>query len=77
MRWVGYAAAIVAGLLLASCRFIPTGDVPALANAAAPAGAGSFDPDKMVASIWLAKIVPYFEGGFICRGARSRGQIAR
>jgi predicted lipoprotein len=68
MRWVGYAAAIVAGLLLASCRFIPTGDVPALANAAAPNGAGSFDPDKMVASIWLAKVVPYFEmkaGSFV------------
>ncbi len=61
MRWVGCAAAIVAGLLLASCRFIPTADVPALANAGAPNGAGAFEPDKMVASIWSAKVVPYFE----------------
>ena len=61
MRWVGCAAAIVAGLLLASCRFIPTADVPALANAGAPNGAGVFDPDKMVASIWSTKVVPYFE----------------
>ncbi len=61
MRWVGCAAAIVAGVLLASCRFIPTADVPALASAGAPNGAGVFDPDKMVASIWSAKVVPYFE----------------
>ena len=58
MRWVGCAAAIVAGLLLASCRFIPTADVPALANAGAPNGAGAFEPDRMVASIWSAKVVP-------------------
>jgi predicted lipoprotein len=61
MPWVGCAVAIVAGLLLASCRFIPTADVPALANAGAPNGAGVFDPDKMVASIWLTEVVPYFE----------------
>ncbi len=61
MRWVVCAAAIVVGLLLASCRFIPTADVPALASAGASNGEGVFDPDKMVASIWSAKVIPYFE----------------
>jgi predicted lipoprotein len=61
MRWVGCAAAIVAGLLLTSCRLIATADITALANAGAPNGAGGFDPDKMVTSIWSAKVVPYFE----------------
>jgi predicted lipoprotein len=32
-----------------------------LANAGAANGGGVFDPDKMVASIWSAKVVPYFE----------------
>jgi predicted lipoprotein len=61
MRWVGCAAAVAAGLLLASCRFIPTSEVQALASAGANNGAGVFDPDKMVASIWASKVVPYFE----------------
>ena len=61
MRWVGCVAALVAGVLLASCRFIPTAEVPALASAGAENGAGPFDPDKMVASIWSSKVVPYFE----------------
>ena len=61
MRWVGFAAAIAAGLLLTSCRLIATADVTALANASAPNGAGGFDPDKMVASIWSTKVVPYVE----------------
>jgi predicted lipoprotein len=61
MRWLGCAAAVAAGLLLASCRFIPTEDVPALANANAPSGSGAFDPDKMVAAMWSSKVVPYFE----------------
>lgn len=61
MRWVVCAAAIGVGLLLASCRFIPTADVPALASAGASNGEGVFDPDKMVASIWSAKVIPYFE----------------
>ncbi len=68
MRSVGCAAAIAAGLVLASCRFLPTADVPALANAAAPNGEGAFDPDRMVASTWSSKVVPYFEkkaGSFV------------
>ena len=61
MRWVGCVAALIAGFLLASCRFIPTADVPALAGGGAANGAGAFDPEKRVASIWSAKVVPYFE----------------
>jgi predicted lipoprotein len=61
MRWVGCLAAVVAGVLLASCRFIPTADVPALASGSAAHGAGSFDPEKMVASVWGPKVVPYLE----------------
>ena len=51
----------VPGVLLASCRFIPTADVPAIAAAAPTNGAVAFDPEKLVASIWAAKVVPYFE----------------
>jgi predicted lipoprotein len=47
--------------MLASCRLIATADVPGLANANAPSGSGAFDPDKMAASMWSTKIVPYFE----------------
>jgi predicted lipoprotein len=61
MRWVGCAAALVAGVLLASCRFIPTSEVPVLASAGGTNGAAAFDPDKMVASIWSPKVVPTFE----------------
>ena len=61
MRWLGSAAAVAVGLLLASCRFIPTTDVPTLADANAPSGSGAFDPDKMVASMWSSRVVPYFE----------------
>lgn len=59
MRWVSVLAMAMAGALLCSCRFIPTADVPALA--AGPSQAKAFDPDKMVASEWAAKVVPYFE----------------
>jgi predicted lipoprotein len=61
MRWVACAAAVVVGLLLASCRFVPTADVPALINAGASNGGGAFDPDKMAAAIWSSKVVPYFQ----------------
>ena len=49
-----------------------------LANAGAPNGGGAFDPDKMVAAIWSAKVVPYFEkkAGPSSRSARSRRQVA-
>jgi predicted lipoprotein len=60
MRWLGCAAVVVVGLLLVSCRFVPTADVPGLASAGAPNG-GVFDPNKMVASIWSTKVVPYVE----------------
>ncbi len=61
MRWVRCAAALAVGILLTSCRFIPTSEVPALATAGANNGAAAFDPDKMVASIWSAKVIPVFE----------------
>ena len=61
MRWVGCLAAVAVGLLASSCRLIPTADIPSLVNAGAPNGGGAFDPDKRVAEIWLAKVVPYFE----------------
>lgn len=59
MRWIGCAAAVLAGLLLASCRFIPTAEVHTLAASAS--GEAEFDPDKAVASIWTTKVVPYFQ----------------
>jgi len=59
MRWVGLVAVAAAGLVLASCRFVPTSEVKSLTAAEQP-DAG-FDPDKMVASIWSSKVLPYFE----------------
>ncbi len=61
MRWVGCAAMLVAGVLLGACRFVPTAEVQALANGGPTNRGGVFDPDKMVASIWASKVVPYFE----------------
>ena len=60
MRWSGCAALLIAGVLVSSCRFVPTSEVQALASAGSGAEA-SFDPDKMVAAIWASKVVPYFE----------------
>jgi predicted lipoprotein len=40
---------------------VATADVPALAKGGASNAAAEFDPDKMVASIWPTKVVPYFE----------------
>ena len=59
MRWAGCVAALGLGLLLASCRLIPTADVKSMG--AAGAGKPEFDPDKLVAEMWTAKVVPYFE----------------
>ena len=59
MRRGGCLAVLMAGVLLSSCRFIRTSEVQALAAAEAP-DAG-FHPDKMVASIWASKVVPYFD----------------
>jgi predicted lipoprotein len=61
MRWVQCAAAIGVGLLLASCRFIPTAQVKAMGDTSLMNGAASFDPNKMVASAWTTKVIPYFE----------------
>jgi predicted lipoprotein len=60
MRWVGVLAVVMAGALVSSCRFIPTADVPALGSGPSQAKA-TLDPDKMVASAWAAKVIPYFE----------------
>jgi predicted lipoprotein len=60
MRRVSVLAALTAGALVCSCRFIPTADVQTLA-AGQSQDKPAFDPDKMVASDWTAKVVPYFE----------------
>ena len=61
MRWVGCATALSLGILLAACRFIPTDQVSAIGAAGGTNGAAARDPDQMVASMWAAKVVPYFE----------------
>ena len=61
MRWVQCAAALCLGVLLASCRFIPTAEVKSMGDTSLMNGAASFDPDKMVASTWATKVIPYFE----------------
>ncbi len=61
MRWVGCAMALGVGILLASCRFIPTDQVSAISAAGGANGDAAHDPDQMVASMWTAKVVPYFE----------------
>ena len=61
MRWLGCALTLTAAILLASCRFIPTSEVQALADAGSPGGGVALDPDQMVASMWSTKVVPYFE----------------
>jgi predicted lipoprotein len=61
MRWVPCAAALCLGVLLASCRFIPTAEVKSMGDTSLMNGAASFDPDKMVAAMWAAKVIPYFE----------------
>ena len=61
MRWVQCAAALCLGVLLASCRFIPPAEVKSMGDTSLMNGAASFDPDKMVASTWATKVIPYFE----------------
>jgi predicted lipoprotein len=61
MRWLGPVVAVLAGLVLASCRLIATTEVQALADGGAGKSGDEFDPDKMVAAIWSSKVVPYFE----------------
>ncbi len=61
MRSVQCAAALCLGVLLASCRFIPTAEVKSMGDTSLMNGAASFDPDKMVASMWATKVIPYFE----------------
>jgi predicted lipoprotein len=61
-RWLQCLLALLVGLALASCRLVATADVPALAKGGSSnAAAADFDPDKMVASMWSTKVVPYFE----------------
>ncbi|THD43472.1 MAG: DUF2291 domain-containing protein [Bradyrhizobium sp.] len=61
MRSVQCAATLCLGVLLASCRLIPTAEVKSMGDTSLMNGAASFDPDKIVASIWAAKVIPYFE----------------
>ena len=51
------AAVLVAcALAMSGCKFVKTADQQA------EAAAGAFDPDKLVADIWDAKVVPYLKG---------------
>ena len=61
MRWVPCAAALCLGVLLASCRLIPTAEVKSMGDTSLMNGAASFDPDKSVNSMWATKVIPYFE----------------
>lgn len=61
MRWVGRATIVGLAVLLASCRLVPTAEVKAMGDTSLMNGEASFNPDKMVASIWAAKVIPYFE----------------
>jgi predicted lipoprotein len=68
MRWLECAAALALGVLLASCRFIPTAEVKAMGDTSLMHGQPSFDPAKKVAEIWATKVIPYFEqkaGSFV------------
>ena len=58
MRWVGCAAALSLGILLAACRFIPTDQVSAIGAAGGANGAAARDPDQMAASMWTRKSSP-------------------
>jgi predicted lipoprotein len=60
MRWVGVLATVMAGALVCACHFIPTANVQKLAEGPSREK-GVSDPDKMVASDWSARVVPYFE----------------
>lgn len=61
MRWAPCCAALGLGVLLASCRFVPTAEVKAMGDTSLMHGEASFDPAKKVAAIWAAKVIPYFE----------------
>ena len=61
MRWAQCAAALGLGVLLASCRFVPTAQVKAMGDTSLMNGEASFDPAKKVGSIWATKVIPYFE----------------
>jgi predicted lipoprotein len=61
MRWLECAAALGLGVLLASCRFIPTAEVKKMGDTSLMNGQASFDPAKKVAAVWAAKVIPYFE----------------
>jgi len=61
MRWLECAVALGLGVLLASCKFIPTAEVKAMGDTSLMHGEASFDPAKKVAAIWATKVIPYFE----------------
>lgn len=51
----GAAVALVSLLVLSGCKFIKTADQEK------EAAAGAFDPDKRVAEIWDARVLPYLD----------------
>jgi predicted lipoprotein len=68
MRCGQCAAALSLGVLLASCRFVPTAEVKAVGDTSLMHGEASSDPAKKVAAIWATEVIPYFEkkaGSFV------------
>ena len=61
MRRTSAAAAILLGLTLASCRFIPTDKVAEISSAGVGNSAAAFEPDKMVEASWSTRVIPYFD----------------
>ena len=60
MRFLTVATVLLTALTLCSCKFVPTAEVQAQGGGSG-AAATLFDPDKMVADLWQAKVVPYLD----------------
>jgi predicted lipoprotein len=48
-------------LSLAACKIVPTAEVAAARKGEGAGGAPAFDPDRMVAGMWDAKVIPYLK----------------
>lgn len=52
---------LAAALTLGACKIVPTAEVAAMKQAGASGAGPAFDPDKMVAEMWDAKVIPYLK----------------